>query len=185
MWLERHAGKIALLAIAVFVTIAIIDRMYFTVTPLNIPPPDGHLYGITMQSAQFWLEAMTEDLRTSFLKLHTFTLDLILPGLLAAALAGLTMRFAGRLPRFSVMATGWKLALSLMLPLIYAASDWTENFLTAELLWIGGEPDASTVGLLASATILKFTFLGFTLIFMSAAFFGSLGFQDGSGETER
>ncbi len=173
MWLERHAGKLALLASAVFVAIAAIDKAYFTVTPLEIPPPDAHPFGISAETLGFWLEAMTGDRPTRFLLLHTFTLDLILPALIVAALAGWTLRFANRLHRFAAMASGWKLTLVFLLPSLYAVSDWAENALTALLLWKNGADGSKVGGLLAASTALKFTFLSLALIFLLATFFAA------------
>ena len=173
MWLERHAGKATLLTAAVFVAIAAIDKVFFTVTPLEIPPPDAHTFGISAETLGFWLESMRGERATQFLLLHSFTFDLILPALIVAALAGWTLRFANRLPRFAAMADGWKLALVLLLPLLYAVSDWTENALTAVLLLDNEATGSRAGGLLAATTALKFTFLVLALIFLVATYLAS------------
>ncbi|MEX0345156.1 MAG: hypothetical protein AB3N20_09565 [Rhizobiaceae bacterium] len=170
MWLERHSGKLALLAIAVFAATAAIDKALFTVTPLEIPPPDAHTFGISEETLGFWLEAMKGERATQFLLLHTFTFDLVLPALIVAALVGWTLRFANRLPRFAAMAAGWKLALVLLPPLLYAVSDWSENALTAVLLLEKAAAGSQIGGLLAASTTLKFTFLILALIILLAAY---------------
>ena len=170
MWLARRAGLFAVLAIINFITVAWVDRSLFTLTPLQIPPPDAHPFGIGRETAGFWLEAMNEPLRHRFLLLHTFTLDLTLPILLLFALGGATLRHADKLAGFAAMTDGWKLTLACGLPLIYAVCDLTENFLVAGLLRssdIRGE--LYLVGLEA-ATVLKFVFLGLAMIVLFGAF---------------
>lgn len=175
MWLARHAGLLLSLSVAVFALIAFLDRAYFTLTPLDIPPPDSHLFGIEAETLQFWLEAMNSDLRHRFLLLHSLTLDLVLPFLLFGALTGITVRFADRMPRYSAMPVGWRLCAAAVLPALYAVADLAENALVAQLLTmseLGAENDLS-IGLLEAATALKFIFLSLAMLMALGAYLAS------------
>ena len=173
MWLERYAGGLLALATVNFVVLAWINKTFFTLTPLEIAPPDAHYFGIGIETAHLWLGAMTTDLRDSFLIWHTFTLDFTLPLLLVLAITGLTLRYGGRLQRFGEMSPGWKLAMAGMLPLLYTLSDLAENTLVAIMLRLPEPVSDGHIGLIGAATLLKFTFLALAVVILLATYLAS------------
>lgn len=170
MWLTRNAGWFLALATVNFVALAWINHAFFTLTPLEVPPPDAHYFGIGFETARYWLEAMTDDLRDSFLIWHTFTLDFTLPILLLLALIGLTLRYGTRLPRFAKIPSGWKLTLAGLFPLLYVLSDLAENILVAIMLQLPEPVSDGHIALVGAATLLKFTFLTLAAVILLSTY---------------
>lgn len=179
MWLERYAWQLTSVALAIFVTIAAIDHLWFSVG--GIAPPDAHLFGIPEESLTIWLESIRKSKRIAFFALHTFTLDLLLPYVLLAAFTGLTLRFANGGAKIRKIALPPKIALAAIFPGLYALADNYENLMVAGLLeWYpetfpGVAMSEAThdrlVWMLQTATSLKFILFGLSTSIVIAAFF--------------
>ncbi len=101
---------------------------------------------------------------TWFLRLHTFSLDLVLPALTALSFSVFFWRTGAQLPSFDAMERRAKIVACIIISVPGMMVDYFENYQVARLLTNAEMPTAKTASIISALTTLKFSCLVFATL---------------------
>lgn len=152
-----------------FVVLAVMGEMVLKVDGMAIF--DGRVAGYSRAEAQAYLGALSAEQSNTYRRVFQ-KLDTVFPALLTFTMIGVIWRqsFAVQ-PVLRIIGT--------LLPLVYLALDYTENYRVAQMLQIGASVDEAMVRQAAGATIGKWLALGIALIVTLWAWRVTPGHEEG------
>lgn len=121
--------------------------------------PDSLFAGYDLDTFAGWAGSLDALERAAFLFWHTNLLDRIFPFLLMAALYLLITAALRQFPRYQKQPSWIRTAVPLALVAPYGLFDILENGMVADMLRGGVDINATAVGLAATYTVLKYSFV--------------------------
>lgn len=154
-FLLRHRRALCFSALACFLAMMALEFGYFRWLGKGATL-DMRMLGFTPDQGMGWINALGREGGDTLLIWHYFSLDLLFPILLAAALASLILTAGRKVPAFSRLsqqAQTW-LAIALVVP--YALADYAQNIAISRLLANPLSANPASLSLASDLVQLKF-----------------------------
>lgn len=170
MRILRHSAALCAIAALLFAAMSLLEFFYFRSLTGGIAGLDMRVAGFTPEQAMEWLTALGAPGREAVLFWHYLTLDLVLPAVIALALASLVLAAGKRLPGFARLGETAQTAFAMALVLPYLLADYSQNFLVARMLADPLTARPASMALASGLVVAKFVFGAIAVIILVAMF---------------